>query len=944
MSPPDLSSRPPTASPAATVLVLTLLAGTPFPGPAGAEGPLLDARRWTVDDLVRGERASDWDLASDGSFAVWLRSTVEKVEGEDKRIERLWRSSLADPGSADPGDAKPVPLTRGKDDVSSPRLSPDDRHVAFLSRRELPGGGDGEGKPKGDQAKTQLWALPLDGGEAFAVTRLERAPKGFGWIDGTTLVVAAEEAPSAWERERERGHDTAEVVEDADRTPPVRLFRVSLKGEVRRLTTNDDWIDALAVSPDGRRAVVTAQQSLSYEFDQKVPPQTFLVDLETGERTRLDLREDTAEGGTRELLPFDLRWAPDGSGFFFADAYTSHPTYRNATVTRLHFHQLAPGETSRVELGWERGLGGGYAPTRDGLVALLADGVRYRAARYVRTGDGWRRRDLTGEGLAGEHLSHLDELELSEDGSTVVYRHSRANVPPQWFAARLEDHRLAGARKLTDLNSGWKDKPTGRVEVVRFEGARGDTVEGLLHYPLDWKEGERRPLILDIHGGPAGSDRDSWSQRWGNPGILWRQRGAFILQVNYHGSSDYGLEWVESIEQRYYELEIPDLEAGVDHVIARGLADPDRLATSGWSNGGILSAELITRTDRYKAASVGAADVEWISDWANVDFGAAFDNYYFGAPPWEIPRVYLDKSPFFRLTEVTTPTVVYTGTEDRNVPPHQSWSLFRALQQIGAAPVRLVLFPGEPHGLRKVAHQRRKLEEDLAWFDRYLFGRGERPDGAVRPDSPLAGLLARNAAARTDGRFGREVEGVLVPETVDFGAAEEGLELGRFEVTRAQWAVFQGTEPPEGGADLPVTGVPFEDARRYVAWLSETTGDTWRLPTEEEAKRLAAAAGGGGKGNTLERWAGYPPNPEDRERLLAALGAMPGEGALLLPVGSRPGAGDPMIFDLDGNAAEWAVTESGEGVAVGPSADRSPSDLDGTKPGPAYVGLRVLRR
>jgi len=938
-------------------------------------GPLLSSSRWTVEDLVRAERASDWDLAADGSLAVWLRSTVDKVEGEDRRLSRLWLSRLE--AETEGADAAPSarPLTRGPDDVSAPRLAPDDRHVAFLSDRELPGTEEGGGEEKGagagkaaadgseggKPAETQLWVLPLDGGEAYPVTRFERAPKGYDWIDAETLVVAAPEAPSAWHRERRRRKDTAVVVEDAEHTPPVRLFRVDLKGAARRLTDNDDWIEALAVAPGGGRAVVTAQQSLSYEFDEKVPPETFLVDLATGERTRLEL---TGEGGAgeapRRLLPFDVRWALDGSGFFFVDRYSRHPLYRAASVSRLHFYDLASGTARRVDLDWPRGLGGGYAPTSDGFVALLADGVRYRAVRYVRKGSGWRRRELTGEGPAGEHLGNLDQWELSEDGVTLVYRHSTATTPPQWYRARLDGPALTDVRRLTDLNSGWKDKPTGRVEVVRFQGARGDTVEGLLHYPLDWERETRepgsrepgarrplRPLILDIHGGPAGTDRDTWDQRWASPGILWRQRGAFVLQVNYHGSAGYGLDWVESIEQRYYELEIPDLEAGVDHVLARGLADPERLATSGWSNGGILSAELITRTDRYRAASVGAADVEWFSDWANVDFGAAFDNYYFGGPPWEIPEVYFDKSPFFRLTEVTTPTIVYTGTEDRAVPPHQSWSLFRALQQIGEAPVRLVLFPDEPHGLRKVAHQRRKVEEDLAWFERYLFAdedegeRHGRRDETVRPGSPLAGLLARNAAVRVGERPGREVDGALVPETVPFGAAEPGLELGRFEVTRAQWAAFRGAEPPGSGADLPVTEVAFEDAQRYVAWLSELTGDSWRLPTEKEAKAFARAAGEGG--NTLDRWAGYTPNPEDRERLLEALGTI-GAGALLLPVGSLPGAGTPMIFDLDGNAAEWAVTADGEGVAVGPSADRSTDARSTAEPAPAYTGLRVMRR
>lgn len=960
------------------LLLLVAVAGPPAAG-AGTAFPKVtpgippdaaaeaDPARWTVDDLVRAESARAWDVASDGSFAVWLRSTVEKVEGEEKRVENLWISRLDSVGGDRP-EGEPGrpsrPLTRSRDSISSPALSPDDRLVAFLTDRDLPGGDDENGSNGAKPAETQLWVLPLEGGEAYPVTRFDRAPRGFGWIDGETLVVAAAESPSAVERRREEDDDTAVVVEGREENPPVRLFRVTLEGKSRRLTTHDDWIEALAVSPDGRRAVVTAQQSLSYEFDQRVPPETFLVDLETGERRRLELVEPAADGGTRELLPFDVRWELDGSGFYFADAYTTHPVYRNATVTRLHHYQLAGdgeggGRHSRVDLAWERGLGGGYAPTRDGFVALLADGVRYRPARYVETEaeDGspsWRRHEL-----AGSHDSNIDRWEVSEDGVHLVYRHSTATTPPQWWAAELEGgegeqgtHRLGGERKLTDLNPSFEDKPTGRAEVIRFEGARGDTVEALLHYPLGWREGERHPLILDIHGGPTGVDRDSWSQRWAHPGILWRQQGAFILQVNYHGSTGYGLEWAESIERRYYELEIPDLEAGVDHVLSLGLADPERLATSGWSNGGILSAELITRTGRYRAASVGAADVEWISDWANVDFGAAFDNYYFGGPPWENVETYVEKSPFFRLTEVTTPTIVYTGTEDRNVPPHQSWSLFRALQQIGEVPVRLVLFPGEPHGLRKVAHQRRKLQEDLAWFDRHLFGVEAAPGAAraIRDGSPLEALLARAGAERSGGSLGRMVDGTLVPETVPLpllaqSSGTQSLEVGRFEVTRDQWRAFTGETGAEETADgdLPVTAVGFEGARRYVAWLSETTGEAWRLPTRAEAEKLAQAARGGG--NTLEHWAGYRPNPEDRARLLQAVGAH-GEGLLLRPVGSFPGFGEPAVFDLDGNAAEWAVEGEGErftGVPVGPSADRTTDPRSTAEPGPAYTGLRVIR-
>lgn len=863
---------------------------------------------WTVEDLILAESSAGWNLSPDGSVAVWVKRSVEKVGDEEKEVSRLWLSRLA--------DGTRVQLTRGQESVSSPAFSPDGHHVAFLSNRKIPGGDDDK------IGKTQLWALALSGGEAWPVTRLERGVQDFGWIDGESLVIAAQEAPSLWEQQRKAAKDTSRVVDDAEHEPPVRLFSVKLEGgKVQPLTRNIDWISELAVSPDGRYAVVTAHQSLSYEFDQKVAPHTRLVDLATRGEERLlaDSR----------LIPNGLRWAPDSRGFFFLDRFTRHPTYREATVSELWFWPLGAREPERVELDWPRGVGRGYAAIEGGVLVLLADGVRFRPARVDRQGSDWIRTDLV-----GEHVSNLDELVATPDGSRLAYRYSTANVPDQWFGAVLKGAQVEQVQKLSDLNPSFAEKTTGRTEVIRWKGAQDEEVEGLLHYPLGWEEGKKYPLILDIHGGPTGVDRDTWDSDWHDPNILWRQRGAFVLQVNYHGGSNYGLDWVESIgEGKYYDLEVPDIEAGVDEVIRLGLVDPDRLASSGWSNGGILTAALITETRRYRAAIVGAADVEWFSDWANVDFGAAFDNYYFGGTPWEIPEVYLEKSPFFRLHEVTTPTLVHTGTADRNVPPHQSWSLFRVLQQVGKAPTKLLLYPDEPHSLQKPAHQRRKIEEDLAWFDLYLFDNAEEGSAAIKAESPLAGLLATAGAARMDTAYGLEKDGKLTPETVSFN----GVEIGRFEVTRAQYAVFDpSTNVGPGGENLPMTDVSYQKAVEYAKWLAEATGRSFRLPTVPEAKKLMVIAGT--SGNTLDRWADYSPNPEDRAAILAAIAGHSGL-SLLRPVGSLAGSGHDPIFDLDGNAAEWSTGEDGEGQAIGPSADRSSVT---EAPDPAYIGFRVI--
>jgi len=895
------------------------------PERSGAERAASEA--WTVDDLVLAEGGGDWTVSPDGALAAWVKSTVRGGEKEDEtRVANLWVTRL--------GTLESFPMTRGDEVDSQPAFSPDGKSLAFLSSRS---GGDAETEEATavpEEMPMQLWVIPVRGGEAYSVTRFDREVTDFGWIDADTLLVVAKESPSAGEQRRKERQDTAVAVDDAKDEPPIRLFTVSRDGErVHRLTTNEDWIDSIEVSPDGRYAVATAEESLSYVFDSKVPPKTFLVDLQSGRMTQLF----QGEADRARLLPRDVRWARDSSGFYFANDKSRHPRYRLATVTELYYHDLKTGRTAPVDLGWDRGLaevegGGAYATTPDGFVALLADGVHLRAARYTRTARGVRREDLS-----GRHAANLDSLAIGRDGKTIVYRTSSATRPPQAYLARLDGARLTGERRIVELNAGFRDKPSGKVEVARWKGARGETVEGLLYYPLDWRAGEKRPLILDLHGGPAFADTDTWTADWEAPGILLRQRGAFVLKVNYHGSTGYGLDFVESIAGHYYELEIPDIEAGVDALIARGLVDPGKLGSMGWSNGGILTVELLTRSPRYKAAVVGAADVEWISDWANVDFGATFDNYYFGAPPWEKPQLYVEKSPFFRLTQVTTPTLVFAGTADRDVPPHQAWSLFRALEQIGKAPTRLVLFPGEPHDLRKVAHQRRKLEEDLDWFDRYLFGKPPARREAVKEGTPLAALLGRVKALRSGTAFGRLEGGVLVPETVPF----HGHDVGRFEVTRAQFAAFDPqTKVAPGSENLPIAGISFARAKEYAAWLAKATGKAFRLPSADEARDLAEAAGSGG--NTLDRWAGYAPTPRDRRDIDEALKTLPGETPLLLPAGSLPGSGDEPVFDLDGNAAEWAVGPDGKGVAVGPSADRPTDPRGDDPPSPAYTGLRVV--
>ena len=405
---------------------------------------------------------------------------------------------------------------------------------------------------------------------------------------------------------------------------------------------------------------------------------------------------------------------------------------------------------------------------------------------------------------------------------------------------------------------------------------------------------------------------------------LLAQRGAFVLRPNYHGSSQYGLKWGESISGgNYNELEWIDVETGVDHIIARGLADPARLGIMGWSNGSIITIEITTRTQRYKAASAGAGDVNWTSDWGNAVFGHAFDHYYLGKTPMEDPDLYIRKSPLWRMDKVTTPTIIFFGTEDRQVPTEQGWQHYRALQHYGKAEVKFILFPGEAHGPRKFVHQRRKVEEELAWFDRHLFATAAAPNPSLKPGSPLAAALKRRAAAE-------------VPETAERGK----LHIGRFEVTRAQFARFDPAYRfAPGTEDFPATGVSFDQARRYCEWLSMRTGERYRLGTEEELGKYLEPAKGE---NTLDAWAGYAVNADDERRLAPLVESLPPD-TLLKPVGSHAGSGEDPLFDAGGNAAEWVTAKDGSGKAMGGSADRPADAKSSSRARPAYIGFRVVR-
>lgn len=876
--------------------------------------------KWTVDAVLKQESIAQLNLSPDGRRALWTKRYPD--DKKDRYLTDVYLTLL--PGPTDTTSAETLQLTRTGNN-NNPAWSTDGTWIAFASTRT-------QDEIKGQQ----IWVMHPHGGEPYPLTTLENGIRSFQWLDAETILFTAREDPTAYEKQLKKDKDDVLVVEDTTLYRPIRLFTVQVKTKkIERLTENPLQIGEFAASPDGRYVVYSLNLS-PIEADGRDQPLQYLLDRETGTATEIF-----------PALYFDpsgFQWTLDSQGFYASDTISSDPANEGAGKEALYYFDLATMQHQEVPLAWDRGVGfGGYAVTQTGIHVQLADGARMQPRYYEKTDTGWT------HGVVTEpRMVHSTSVYVGPDGQTIIYDYSRPNQPPTYHFGRYIQGHVSPIGEVVHLNTYLKDLPMPRAEVIEWAGFAGDSVNGVLYYPLDYQEGQAYPLMVAIHGGPTGADLDAWRLSWTiYPGI-WAQKGAFMLRPNYHGSGNHGQDWAESIKGRYYELEVPDIVAGVQHLIDRGMADADQLGVMGWSNGAILTTALtIEHPTLFKAAAPGAGDVNWTSDYGNCAFGVTFDNYYFKGAPWEFPEHYIEKSPLFRLQHVVTPTLILHGAEDTAVPTSQGWEYYRALQQIGKAPVRFLLFPEQPHGLGRLSHQKRKMQEEIAWFDQYLFGtqthQAAVAERAVPKTAPLALLEHRRGFARVEGRYGDQVRGTLTPETVAVG---DTLHVGRFEVTRAQFKAFRRSYRVASGTENhPANNISFSDARAYVTWLSQKTRRTYRLPTEAELKALRAHAGP--EENTLAHWAGYSPTPDEQQILQARIAQMPPE-ALLMPVGSTPPKPDPeapLLFDLDGNVAEWATTPDGAGQAMNGYAAgiRDQKTKTPALPPAVFTGLRVIR-
>ncbi|MBB5984181.1 alpha/beta hydrolase family protein [Sphingobium lignivorans] len=674
-------------APALLLLGLPSIAPAQVPPPA-VEGPqpLLTGR-----DLFSLEAASDPQISPDGKWIAYVRKSNDIMT--DKARPTIWLIDVA--------SGTQQPLVAGPGAHMAPRWSPDGKRLAYVSASD--------GAP-------QLHVLWLADRASVKITGLPDSPGAVAWSpDGRriayTMQVPGTGATLGKAPEKPEGARWAEPLEVIDKVtyradgagylkPGVsQIFVVSADGGAPRRLTFGKWDDGgpLSWSPDGRTILFSSNRNEDWELNP-VNGEVYALDVASGAVKALTSR-DGPDGGAR--------YSPDGSKIAYLGYDDSRRGYDNVQLYVMNadgsgFRSL----TATLDRSIDNAQWAGNAT----LYISYDDHGQSRVGRIGLDG----RMTPVAQGLAGDSLDRPytgGGFSVSKAG-IVAYSGGDPLSPADIYLADGKD-----GKRLTRLNSEWLGaKSLAQVRKLPVTAPDGRAIDAWLATPPGHREGQRVPLILEIHGGPFAA----YGPYFSTDVQLYAAAGYAVLYTNPRGSTSYGAEFANLIDKKYPGDDYGDLIASVDAAIAAGIADPNNLFVTGGSGGGVLTAWIVGKTNRFKAAATQKPVIDWSSFVLTSDGSNFYSPYWFEKKPWEDPDSYWTRSPLSLVGNVTTPTLVVVGSEDYRTPVSESEQYYTALKLRGI-PTALVKVPGASHGgfAARPSQSAAKASAILEWFGRY---------------------------------------------------------------------------------------------------------------------------------------------------------------------------------------------------------------------------------
>jgi dipeptidyl aminopeptidase/acylaminoacyl peptidase len=643
-----------------------------------------------LDDLARIHEVRDPQCAPDGRSVAYVVSSIDAKE--DKSNSHIWMV-----GFDGQNDRQ---ITSSLESESAPRFSPDGKYLSFTSSRP--------GKAKGNQ----VWLMDRNGGEAVQLTELKGRLQSYEWSPdskrlalvvgdpdpdadppGETATAGKPKTPKPIVIDRYHFKQDVQGYLLSTRHSYIYLFDIATK-KLDRLTSSKSDESAPSWSPDGSRIAFLSNHN--QDPDRDPDTQVYVAEARPGATEKQLTTPDDRAGRSR------LEWSPDGKWIAFLEG--DEKKYRAYGMERLAL--VSADGASRPSLikaaaDLDRGVSSPRF-TKDGksITFLVIDDMSVYPARLS---------------LSGGRVERLMARPIVINSPTVAGACSA--VLSGGDTKHIEVYAIDGGalRQLTHQN----DALLAEIEIppteeVTFKSKDGTEVHGLLTKPVGYVPGTKAPLLLRIHGGPNGQDAHNFSleRQW------FAANGYAVLAVNYRGSAGRGRKFSWAIAADWGHYEVEDLQAGVDHVVKMGLADPDRLGVGGWSYGGILTDYMIASDHRFKAATSGAGTAFTVSFYGTDQYIIQYD-YEIG-PPWKAFDTYMKLSyPFLHADRITTPTLFLGGERDFNVPIQGGQQMYQALRSLGID-TQLIIYPNEFHGITKPSYVRDRLERYLAWYDKYL--------------------------------------------------------------------------------------------------------------------------------------------------------------------------------------------------------------------------------
>ncbi len=659
---------------------------------AGA-ADLAPEQRLRSIDVFQLEYADDVQISPDGARIVYVRVSQDIMTDRSRR--NLWVLN------ADGSDHRP--LRSEIRSFSSPRWSPDGTRLAYVSAAE--------GRP-------QLYVRWMDSGQTALLTNLSEQPGALAWApDGRAIAftqfVPADKAPLAKAPPKPEGAQWAPpvtvidtVIYRADGEGYLRpgfehVFVVSAEGGTpRRLTYGEfNHQGPLSFTPDGKSLVFAANRGKDWELDPQ-ENDVFSVDLATQELTQLTTRDGPDNSPVV---------SPDGRRIAYLGFDDRLQGYQ---VTHLYVMDIDGSDSRVVTGGFDRELSDPkWAADSRGVYFSFDD----RGVRKIGFATLGGEVSVRASGVGGTDLGRP-----YTGGGFSVAKNGRLAFPHN-TPGRPADVAVAGARGaervLTRLNDDLLGHKTlGAVRELTWKSSKdGREIQGWVITPPDFDPAKKYPLILEIHGGPFAAYGPNYTTEL----QLFAAAGYLVLYANPRGSTSYGEEFGNLIHHAYPGDDYDDLMSGVDAVIAQGNVDPQNLFVTGGSGGGVLTAWIVGKTKRFRAAVVAKPVINWSSFVLTSDVNSFFYRYWFGAFPWEKPEEYWRRSPLSLVGNVTTPTMLLTGEADYRTPIGESEQFYQALK-LRKVDTALVRIPEASHGMTsRPSNLIAKVDNILAWFERY---------------------------------------------------------------------------------------------------------------------------------------------------------------------------------------------------------------------------------